>query len=113
MLADLFSQFDPRVSVLFKYSSLLFWGFNFLPLFIIGFSSIYAMNSGFSVFLRFRFKLLMKILHEMGVSSIQGLSNFLLAVFIMILIINLFGLFPGTFRVSSHFIFSMSMGIPL
>lgn len=50
---------------------------------------------------------------EMGLAPLQGMSNLLLSVFYIILTINLLGLLPGTFRLSRHFLFSMSLGIPL
>lgn len=50
---------------------------------------------------------------EIGLAPLQGMSNLLLSVFYIILVINLLGLLPGTFRLSSHFLFSISLGVPL
>lgn len=113
MLADLFSQFDPSVRVLFKYSFLLFWGRNFIIIFIMSFPTPFTSFRGvFSAF-RIRFNGAYKVFFEMGLTPLQRMSNLLLSVFYLILVINLLGLLPGTFRVSSHFLFSMSLGIPL
>lgn len=43
----------------------------------------------------------------------QGMINMLVAVFFFILFVNFFGLFPATFRVSRHFIFTVTLAIPL
>lgn len=113
MLADLFSQFDPRVRLLFKYSSLLFWLSNFSVIFILTLPSTFTLVGGFTSFVRGRFNTINKMSAEMGLAPLQGMSNLLLSVFYMILTINLLGLLPGTFRLSSHFLFSISLGIPL
>lgn len=113
MIADLFSQFDPRVSLLFKYSSLLFWFSNFLIIFAVTLPSPFTSLRPVSRFFRARFNSLEKISVEMSLGSLQGLGNMLFSVFFIILVVNLLGLLPGTFRISSHFLFSMSLGVPL
>jgi F-type H+-transporting ATPase subunit a len=50
---------------------------------------------------------------EFGITIFQGIINILVVVFLFILFINFFGLFPGTFSVSSHFIFTMTLAVPL
>lgn len=113
MLADLFSQFDPRVRSLFKFSSLLFWGFRFLPFFVLTLPSIFTHFSGGASSSRSALDAINKIFSEMGVGSVQRVSNVLFSVFFLIMGINLLGLFPGSFRVSRHFLFSISLGVPL
>lgn len=112
MIADLFSQFDPRVSILFKYSPLLFWFSNFLIIFAVTLPSPFTSLSPVSRFFRARFNLLEKMSVEMRLGSLQGLGNILFSVFFLILMINLLGLLPGTFRVSSHFYFLYHWGCP-
>jgi F-type H+-transporting ATPase subunit a len=50
---------------------------------------------------------------EFGMTVFQGMINLLVVVFMFILFINFFGLFPGTFSVSSHFIFTITLAVPL
>ena len=113
MLADLFSQFDPRVRSLFKFSSLLFWAFSFSPFFVLTLPSLFIYLSGCSFSSRFGLGSANKIFSEMGVGNVQRVSNVLFSTFFLILGVNLLGLFPGRFRVSRHFLFSMSLGVPL
>lgn len=113
MLADLFSQFDPRMSLLFKYSYLLFWAGNFSLFFVLSFPSPLRFLSPVLGFFRVQIKNIGDMSLEIGLGSLQGLANLLFSVFFMVLGVNLLGLLPGTFRVSSHFLFSMSLGIPL
>lgn len=50
---------------------------------------------------------------EFGIMVFQGMLNILVTVFFLILFVNFFGLFPGTFSVSRHFIFTMTLAVPL
>ena len=113
LISDLFAQFDPRVSFIFKYSSLVFWACNFLILFFVTFSRVYANWSPITRFFRSRVKLGFSICAEFGVGIYQGIINILVVVFFFILLINFFGLLPATFRVSRHFIFTITLAVPL
>ena len=57
--------------------------------------------------------LFVKRLFEAGMWRFTGSSNFLASVFIIILIVNWVGLLPRTFRVSRHFLFRVSLSVPL
>nr|ALS46287.1 ATP synthase F0 subunit 6 [Glycera fallax] len=46
-------------------------------------------------------------------THLKGFSNFITALFPMIITINLVGLLPYTFSFSSHLIFTFSLGLPL
>lgn len=64
-------------------------------------------------FFRRGVKLVFSMCAEFGMTVFQGIINMLVVVFFFILFINFFGLFPGTFSVSRHFIFTITLAVPL
>jgi len=59
----------------------------------------------------------MKIINEQGTRvhgiHLKGFNSFLVALFIIIININLIGLLPAVFRYSRHLLFTLRFGLPL
>lgn len=112
--SDLFSQFDPYVSILYTMVSVWgFWWFNFYLVFLLCFSSVMVELGGFiSFFFNIMVKFLLRF-SEVGMWRFSGSTNLLVAIFFLVLLVNWLGLLPGTFRLSRHFIFSIAFAVPL
>lgn len=50
---------------------------------------------------------------EFGIGGFQGMSGVLSRVFLFLLFVNSFGLFPATFRISSQFLYTIILAVPL
>lgn len=93
MSPDLFSQFDPRIRILFSISVFGFWAFRLLLFIPIDFS-YYAERSRVKVFVGFlRFNIL-RICKVNKVKLMQGVGNYLVAYFFTILFVNFSGIMP-------------------
>lgn len=112
MLPDLFSQFDPRIGLVFQFSGFLFWAILywfivfFRPFLFLGRTKeievIAAQLKG--VFRRGKNRVLIQM---------PGLFILFSSVFLMVFFLNIFGLFYATFRLTSHFLFSVGLALPL
>nr|YP_009974947.1 ATP synthase F0 subunit 6 [Platynereis bicanaliculata]QNJ33921.1 ATP synthase F0 subunit 6 [Platynereis bicanaliculata] len=113
MMLDIFSSFDPGTSSLNNLlPPLLFWLVSyasimlfFLNMWITPSNLILCMNS------------VMVIMNDQGSRTygahIKGFNSFIVALFIIIININLMGLLPAVFSYSSHLLFTLSFGLPL
>lgn len=112
MIIDIFSSFDPGTYSVFNLYSILIWLISiiFLTLnhstFWINPTRLFWLNHSFH-----------SIINEQASrtlgGSIKGFSSIISALFFLLIISNLLGLTPYTFRITSHLIFSLSFGLPL
>lgn len=93
MFPDLFSQFDPRLSSLFKLSGIIFWGFS-LFLFLPIRPSFFAGGSRVKVILGLLRYPIIRIVKGNRGKLIQGVGNYLVALFLCILFVNFSGIMP-------------------
>lgn len=113
MILDIFSRFDPGFySFTRRGAGVIFWALSIssISLFIIRF---WVAPSRIR---RFGFLIKGFIYSQRSRSTgrkIKGFNGLLAALFIFIIIINLIGLIPYIFRVSSHLVFSLAFGIPI
>lgn len=113
MLSDLFSQFDPRTRAVFKCSFLLFWLGCFSFIFFIVPSPIFIGKSAILLSFRKRLKLVFSMCLEFGIGGFQGMAGVLVVTFFFLLFVNFFGLFPATFSISSQFLYTITLAVPL
>lgn len=114
VLSDLFSQFDPVGRVLYNIVALWgFWWINFYLIFLFCVVPV-VMELGGCASLAFSFLVgFLGRFSEVGMWRFSGSSVFLVAVFVLILLVNWFGLLPGAFSLSRHFLFRVSYSFPM
>nr|YP_010944242.1 ATP synthase F0 subunit 6 [Nectoneanthes uchiwa]WLW41608.1 ATP synthase F0 subunit 6 [Nectoneanthes uchiwa] len=113
MMLDIFSSFDPNVNMVNSYlSPILFWFMTSITICMFTIT-MWITPSSMNI-LMFN---IMKIMNEQGTRThgiyLKGFNSFLVALFIMIININLMGLLPAVFSYSSHLLFTLSFGLPL
>lgn len=111
MISDIFSAFDPA-----SFNSILptpiFLIINIFLILFIQLSYWPTANRFNAVFYIFKLTIIAQLRRTFS-SHLKGLNNNISALFIIIIIINLLGLAPYQFRLSSHLIFTLSLGLPL
>jgi hypothetical protein len=50
---------------------------------------------------------------EFGIGGFQGMAGVLVVTFFFLLFVNFFGLFPATFSISSQFLYTITLAVPL
>lgn len=112
MIPDIFSSFDPYIfNTLFPANS-IFLLTNTLILLLIQ-SSYWVVNSRIS---RFKTPIKSTIFTQLSRTSgthLKGISTVLSAIFFLLILVNLIGLIPYTFRTSRHLIFTLALGLPV
>jgi len=112
MIPDIFSTFDPYMSRTFIPVKTLF--LLFLPIFILILTSfIFTLsNRNLSIVIT-PLKLIFSQLQRTSSTYLKGMSLIVTSLFIFIIVINLAGIIPYTFRLSRHLIISLSFALPL
>lgn len=113
MILDIFSSFDPGINIINSYiSPILFWTITISSISLF-FLSIWATPASLQIILNNT----IKIINEQGTRTqgihIKGFNRYIVALFIIIININLIGLLPAVFRYSSHLLFTLRFGLPL
>lgn len=112
MYTDIFSSFDPATSSIFPISSTLFFLIILAPLLLTK-RELWISLSQKNWILSSVPHLIVEQASRTSIRHIKGASNLLAPLFTMLILINLFGLIPYSFRITSHILFSFSFGIPL
>ena len=110
MLIDIFSSFDPACNSLYSFSPLIFW---MLPIFIFTLFSSLWINPNVIFFLVRPLSQASLQISLSPVNSLKGLLSFIPAILTCLVLINLTGLLPYVFRISSHILFTLSIALPL
>lgn len=113
MILDIFSSFDPGVNIINNYSTpLIFWAIIAVSISIFTLS-IWITPSR-AIIVTFN---TIKVINDQGTRThgvhIKGFNSLLVALFIIIININLMGLLPSVFRYSRHLLFTLRFGLPL
>jgi ATP synthase subunit 6 len=112
MIPDIFSSFDPYIyNTLFPTNS-VFLIINTLIVLMIQ-SSFWVINSRSSTFKTPIKDTIFTQLSRTSGLQLKGLSTSLSAIFFLLVIINLMGLIPYTFRTSRHLVFTLTLGLPI
>ena len=112
MIPDIFSLFDPHISsafMPFKFIFILITPTSILIILISIFPISYRLLSIYTSTIDVIFSQLTRTTS----TSLKGFSILVVATFIMIITLNLIGLIPYCFRLSSHLIITLSLGLPL
>jgi F-type H+-transporting ATPase subunit a len=112
MIPDIFSTFDPQVSrTLFPIKTI------FLILtpirVVILTASLFPNNSRLSSVYTSTLDIMYSQLSRTLSSSLKGITFIVCSIFILIISLNLIGLIPYCFSISSHLIMTLSVGLPL
>nr|YP_009974921.1 ATP synthase F0 subunit 6 [Alitta succinea]QNJ33882.1 ATP synthase F0 subunit 6 [Alitta succinea]QNJ33895.1 ATP synthase F0 subunit 6 [Alitta succinea] len=113
MMLDIFSSFDPGVNMINNYSTpLMFWAIIAVSISMFTLSMWITPSSAMIVTFN-----TMKVMNDQGTRThgvhIKGFNSLLVALFMIIININLMGLLPSVFSYSSHLLFTLSFGLPL
>lgn len=112
MYTDIFSSFDPATSSIFPISNALFFFMVLVPLLFIK-RDLWISLSQKNWILSSVPHLIVEQASRTSMRHIKGASNLLAPLFSILILINLFGLIPYSFRITSHILFSFSFGVPL
>ena len=112
MILDIFSSFDPFSFNSTIPSTTLFLYTNILAIILIQ-SIFWTSNSRKIALLSPIYSLIFIQLSRTFIYNLKGLSSIITPLFTIMIFINLIGLVPYTFRLSSHLIFTLRFGLPL
>nr|YP_009400211.1 ATP synthase F0 subunit 6 [Zeylanicobdella arugamensis]AQT26249.1 ATP synthase F0 subunit 6 [Zeylanicobdella arugamensis] len=113
MLMDIFSSFD-----IFEFNGINKISPNILMLssmliMIFLYSNLWVTNNKFSISTKTPKSIIFKQLMSTNMPMMGGIMSLLTTLFIMIIFVNLMGLTPMTFSLSSHLIFTVVIGLPM
>nr|YP_010183541.1 ATP synthase F0 subunit 6 [Drawida gisti]QVG61470.1 ATP synthase subunit 6 [Drawida gisti] len=112
MMPDIFSSFDPFSFNTFSPTNSMFLIINVLLIFIMQVSLWVGNNQFVSYKIPVKATIFTQLSRTFSVST-KGLTSIISSVFIIIMVINLMGLFPYMFSTSSHLIFTLTLGFPI
>ena len=111
MITDIFSSFDPNIYLLGNYP-FFFWLIISLSLSLI--RGAYWISIGRFLW---RFTIPIELICNESIRStsyhLKGYCSFIVPLFIILIIVNLIGLIPYSFRYSSHIVFCLVLSFPL
>ncbi|YP_010718653.1 ATP synthase F0 subunit 6 (mitochondrion) [Liolophura japonica] len=111
MLMDIFSSFDEQNFTILKKIPLI-WMMSALPLYYIQ-SLYWSGSSRWAAFvIKIKGFMMMQAMRTKG-GSMSGFNNAVISIFMMLIIMNLLGLSPYVFSITSHLVFAFSFGLPL
>nr|AWK60900.1 ATP synthase F0 subunit 6 [Phascolosoma esculenta] len=110
MLTDIFSSFDPEIYI--SGSTMYFWLLSIsAPLMF--FSSFWTSSSPALRFALLQLSVIKSQTSRTNSINLPSMHHFLMTLFILLTSLNLLGLFPYVFSVTSHLLFTLSFGLPL
>lgn len=111
MFTDIFSSFDPNLTTLSPLPSPPLWIFILLILLPIS-SSFWLAQSQIFWTLILPLVIISQQLSRASGKNLLGWNSIISSLFILLIITNLIGLIPYTFSISSHLVFTASLGLP-
>nr|YP_009192135.1 ATP synthase F0 subunit 6 [Phasianella solida]ALK03392.1 ATP synthase F0 subunit 6 [Phasianella solida] len=111
MLVDIFSSFDDHNFVFMSFY-LFMWVFSLGGLWCLN-MSYWVGNSRWSYFFNIPKSIIMSQLTRSFGVQLAGFVNLVASLFLVLIILNLMGLIPYVYSLTSHLVFSFSLGFPL
>nr|YP_009773406.1 ATP synthase F0 subunit 6 [Dendrochiton gothicus]QIZ12622.1 ATP synthase F0 subunit 6 [Dendrochiton gothicus] len=110
MMMDIFSSFDDNNFTLFSFSYLI-WIFGVLPVVMLQ-NVFWCSNSRLSgLMLSPKNFMASQVMRTFG-KNISGFMNMVISIFLLLIMVNLLGLSPYVFSLSSHLSFAFCFGFP-
>lgn len=112
MISDIFSSFDPHVFNSYIPSTNIFLLLNITI--ILRIQSFFWINTSRNfIILASINTVIINQLNRTFIFRLKGIRAIIAPLFLLIIIINLFGLIPYIFRTSRHLIFTIRLGLPI
>nr|QWT70100.1 ATP synthase F0 subunit 6 [Arctonoe vittata] len=112
MMVDIFSSFDPATCSSYSISPSLFWILSFFSISLLQ-SSLWISPARFAWIPTYPTEVMhSQVSHTFGL-HLKGFPSLLVALFIMLISLNLLGLLPYVFSSTSHLILTLALGLPL
>lgn len=112
MIIDIFSSFDPKTSRFLIPLTFIFLATNLFILIQLNLSIFPSISRQFRS-KTIPIEVIFSQLIRTNSSNLKGLSIVVSSIFITIILVNLMGMIPYTFSLSSHLILTLSLGLPL
>lgn len=112
MIPDIFSSFDPSSYNVIIPSITIIFSINIIYIFIID-RSIWAAEANRSIISLLVLKSIVPEVERTYIFNINPLNHFINQIFFIVIALNIIGLFPYTFRVTRHLLFTLSIGLPI
>nr|QVX31190.1 ATP synthase F0 subunit 6 [Pelagomacellicephala iliffei] len=112
MMSDIFSTFDPAMSYIFSSSPLIFYSLVTFSL-ILTHSPLWMTPTHISWLLYFPINFMLSQTSRTFSLHLKGFPSILVALFLMLILLNLMGLLPYNFSFTSHLILTLTFGFPL
>nr|QWT71544.1 ATP synthase F0 subunit 6 [Limnodrilus hoffmeisteri] len=112
MMPDIFSLFDPYMSstfIPFKFIFVILTPMSLLMVMLSMFPMNYRLLSAYTNTLDVMFSQLSRTMS----ASLKGFSILVASTFMVVIMLNLMGLIPYCFSLSSHLVMTLSLGLPL
>lgn len=112
MMLDIFSSFDPGIRTLNQLSPLIFWLSSRIAI-IIFTGTLWTTPSPNTALIFCSISVINEQSNRTRTLHIKGMPEILVALFVIIIAVNLMGLLPSVFSYTSHLIFTLRFGLPL
>nr|AVW86232.1 ATP synthase F0 subunit 6 [Pholoe pallida] len=112
MMVDIFSSFDPATTLLFLMSPLMFW-LSATMIFSSTFASMWPLISPTMIPLYTSINIITPQTQRSFMINLKAMSHLISALFMLIIFMNITGLFPYIFSQTGHLILTLSFGLPL
>ena len=112
MIVDIFSSFDPHISVLYRIFPYGFWVIIIVVLSLLGYVYWIRYNR-FFILVTYFLDLIFSQNRQTFCIHLKGFSRLVIIIFIIIIRVNFLGLLPYRFSYRSHIVYSLIYGLPL
>nr|YP_010614721.1 ATP synthase F0 subunit 6 [Enchytraeus irregularis]WAS35296.1 ATP synthase F0 subunit 6 [Enchytraeus irregularis] len=112
MMPDIFSSFDPSSFNSIIPSMTIMFMINIIYMFLID-RNIWSMETNRTVLSLPILQSMVPEVERTYMFNINPLNQLMHQIFFMVIVLNLMGLFPYTFSITSHLLFTLSIGLPM
>ena len=109
MIIDIFSTFDLGIT---NFNTTFIWFSLFILPFLLNFI-IWAVPNSFFFITSAPVQIINEQLSRTNARHLKSITLFITRIFISLIVLNLIGLIPYRFRVTSHLIFTLSIALPM